>query len=223
MQTLVEAASHIAQEIERTRQHLLNLEQALEGLKPLITLDAATATLTFAMPTSAQPIEDLSVINAEATFKKRKSQSTFKNQPAENRAGRPKGAKANTANTANTNVVRSTDVTAPVKLPATGSGLWLKCLGRKKLTIGQLTDAALKRLSLDDSAKEVIFSRAKTWIYTALKKGVLIDAGIRDGTRLYQMAPIKAQTAVASEQTSGSAQASQTVEATSVEEGAKAA
>ncbi len=220
MQTLVEAASHIAQEIERTRQHLLNLEQALEGLKPLITLDAATATLTFAMPTSAQPIEDLSVINAEATFKKRKSQSTFKNQPAENKAGRPKGAKANAANT---NVVRSTDVTAPVKLPATGSGLWLKCLGRKKLTIGQLTDAALKRLSLDDSAKEVIFSRAKTWIYTALKKGVLTDAGVRDGTRLYQMAPVKAQTSVASEQTSGSAQASQTVEATSVEEGAKAA
>ena len=220
MQTLVEAASHIAQEIERTRQHLLNLEQALEGLKPLITLDAATATLTFAMPTSAQPIEDLSVINAEATFKKRKSQSTFKNQPAENKAGRPKGAKANAANT---NIVRSTDVTAPVKLPATGSGLWLKCLGRKKLTIGQLTDAALKRLSLNDSAKEVIFSRAKTWIYSALKKGVLTDAGVRDGTRLYQMAPVKAQTSVASEQTSGSAQASQTVEATSVEEGAKAA
>ena len=29
MQTLFEAASHIAQEIERTRQHLTNLEQAL--------------------------------------------------------------------------------------------------------------------------------------------------------------------------------------------------
>ena len=42
MQTLFEAASHIAQEIERTRQHLINLEQALEGLKPLITVDAAT-------------------------------------------------------------------------------------------------------------------------------------------------------------------------------------
>ena len=220
MQTLVEAASHIAQEIERTRQHLLNLEQALEGLKPLITLDAATATLTFAMPTSAQPIEDLSVINAEATFKKRKSQSTFKNQPAENKAGRPKGAKANAANT---NIVRSTDVTAPVKLPATGSGLWLKCLGRKKLTIGQLTDAALKRLSLNDSAKEVIFSRAKTWIYSALKKGVLTDAGVRDGTRLYQMAPVKAQTSVASEQTSGPVQASQSVEAIPVAEGGKAA
>ena len=45
MQTLVEAASHIAQEIERTRQHLTNLEQALEGLKPLITFDAATTAL----------------------------------------------------------------------------------------------------------------------------------------------------------------------------------
>ena len=220
MQSLVEAASHIAQEIERTRQHLLNLEQALEGLKPLITLDAATATLTFAMPTSAQPIEDLSVINAEATFKKRKSQSTFKNQPSKSKAGRPKGAKANAANN---NVVRSTDVTELVKLPATGSGLWLKCLGRKKLTIGQLTDAALKRLSLNDSAKEVIFSRAKTWIYSALKKGVLTDAGVRDGTRLYQMAPVKAQTSVASEQTSGSAQPSQSVEAIPVAEGGKAA
>jgi hypothetical protein len=44
MQILVEAANHIAQEIERTRQHLLNLKQALECLKPLTTRDVAMAT-----------------------------------------------------------------------------------------------------------------------------------------------------------------------------------
>ena len=37
MQPIFEAANHIAQEIERTRQHLANLEQALEGLRPLIS------------------------------------------------------------------------------------------------------------------------------------------------------------------------------------------
>ena len=38
-------ANHIAQEIERTRQHLINLEQALEGLKPLITFEDGEAKI----------------------------------------------------------------------------------------------------------------------------------------------------------------------------------
>ncbi len=61
MQTLVEAAGQIAQEIERTRLRLSNLEQALDGLKPLISVETATTTLTFAMSAPMQPIEDLSV------------------------------------------------------------------------------------------------------------------------------------------------------------------
>ena len=79
MQTLFEAASHIAQEIERTRQHLTNLEQALEGLKPLITVDSATTTLTYSLSSQAQPVEDLSVVNAEEPAKKKvKSKSSGK-------------------------------------------------------------------------------------------------------------------------------------------------
>lgn len=36
----------------------------------------------------------------------------------------------------------------PAKLPATGAELWLKCIGRKKVTVAQIVDAALKRLAI---------------------------------------------------------------------------
>nr|WP_319563723.1 hypothetical protein [uncultured Rhodoferax sp.] len=179
MQTLFEAASHIAQEIERTRLYLTNLEQALEGLKPLITADAATTTLTFSISSLAQPVEDLSVVNAEVPAKKTaKSKLTVKAK-----AEKPKATKEK--------VVMSEPVAEPVKLPATGAELWLKCLGRKKATVAQLTDVALKKLKLDDSAKNVMATRAKAWAYTAVKKGDLIEVGMRDGSKLYQLAPAK--------------------------------
>ena len=77
---------------------------------------------------------------------------------------------------------------APVKLPATGAELWLKCIGRKKVTIAQLADIALKKLKLDDSAKEVIATRVKAWAYIATKKGALVVVGDRNGSKLYQLA-----------------------------------
>lgn len=184
MQTLFEAANHIAQEIERTRQHLTNLEQALEGLKPLITVDAATATLTYSMPAQAQPVEDLSVVNAETTAtKKTRAKSTVKTKTE-----KPKTVKAKAVIA---KVAVPEPVAEPVKLPSTGAELWLKCLGRKKASVNQIVDAALKKLKLDDSAKTVMATRAKAWAYSAVKKGELIEAGMRDGSKLYQLAPVK--------------------------------
>ena len=186
MQTLFEAASHIAQEIERTRQHLTNLEQALEGLKPLITVDAATTTLTYSISSQAQPVEDLSVVNAEEPAKKKaKSKSSVKAKAEKPKAEKPKATKVQVI------VPAPVPAAEPVKLPATGAEFWLKCLGRKKATVAQLADAALKKLKLDDSAKNTMTTRAKAWAYSAVKKGDLIEAGMREGSKLYQVAPDK--------------------------------
>jgi hypothetical protein len=187
MQTLFDAASHIAQEIERTRQHLINLEQALQGLKPLITVDAQTTALTFSMSAQAQQVEDLSVVNAEEPAKK-KSKSKSKSSIMA-KAVTPKGDKLKVTKS---KVVKPTPVPVveSIKLPATGAELWLKCLGRKKATVAQLADAALKRLKLDESAKNVMATRAKAWVYIATKKGTLVVVGDRDGAKLYQLAPL---------------------------------
>jgi hypothetical protein len=193
MQTLFEAASHIAQEIERTRQHLTNLEQALEGLKPLITVDAATTTLTYSISSQAQPVEDLSVVNAEEPAKKKaKSKSSVKGKVEMPKADTPKTEKPKAKK--EKVVVPAPEplpVVVPAKLPATGGEFWLKCLGRRKATVAQLAEAALKKLKLDDSAKNVMATRAKAWAYTTVKKGDLIEAGMRDGSKLFQLAPVK--------------------------------
>lgn len=199
MQTLVEAATHIAQEIERTRQHLSNLEQALEGLKPLITVEVATATLTFAMPEPTQTVEDLSVVNADTSVKrKRKAKAAVEASPEQAQKGKSKAAKVKASKAP---VVEPAPVVEAIKLPATGADLWLKCMGRKKVTVAQITEAALKKLNLDDSAKSVITTRAKAWAYAAVKKGMLVEAGTRDGSKLYQLAPLKNETAVPTSQT----------------------
>ena len=191
MQTLFEAASHIAQEIERTRQHLINLEQALEGLKPLITVDAATTTLTFSISSRAQPVEDLSVVNAEEPAKKMaKAKSPVKGKAEMPKVDNPKTEKPK-AKKEKVVVPAPLPVTEPVKLPATGAEFWLKCLGRKKATVAQLADAALKKLKLEDSAKNVMTTRVKAWAYQAVKKGTLLEAGMRDGAKLFQLTPIK--------------------------------
>jgi len=216
MQTLFEAANHIAQEIERTRQHLMNLEQALEGLKPLITVDAATTTVTYALSSQAQPVEDLSVVNAKVKSK-RKTQS----KPTEE--AKPEGAKAAKAKVPKAKAVEAKVAAEPVKLPATGADLWLKCLGRKKVTVAQLADAALKKLKLDDSAREVITTRAKAWTYIATKKGDLVVAGTRDGSKLYQLAPVNVESQGQTVQVAGPAEPVETVEVAPTEESSVAA
>ena len=194
MQTLFEAANHIAQEIERTRQHLMNLEQALEGLKPLMTVDAATTTVTYTIASQALPVEDLSVVNATVkTKRKAKSTPTDEAKPETTQVAKTKVPKAKATKAKE---VEDKVVAEPVKLPATGAELWLKCLGRKKATVAQLAEAALKKLKLDDSAREVITTRAKAWTYIAAKKGALVVAGTRDGSKLYQLATAKDESPV---------------------------
>lgn len=162
MQPLLEAASHIAQEIERTRQRLANLEQALEGLRPLITLDAATTALPYTASTRTEHVEDISFVLAQVSV---------------DEIIKPKAKPGKRAK--------------PAKLPSTGAELWLSCLARKKLSLGELVDEALKKLDLDETAREVITNRAGAWLYAAIKKGVLIPAGTRDGHKLYKRVPSK--------------------------------
>ena len=54
-----------------------------------------------------------------------------------------------------------------------------------------MADSALKKLQLDESTKNVMAARAKAWAYSSVKKGDLIEAGMRDGSKLYQLAPVK--------------------------------
>jgi hypothetical protein len=181
MQLLSKASSQIAQEIERTRQHLTNLEQAFDSLKPLISIDAAPAPLPNAT-SPAEPVEDIAIVIAEVPAKKAvKSKSAAKKDKKVKAEAQAKEA-----------VIEA--IAEPmVKLPATGADLWLKCIGRKKASVSQIADAALTKLKLDDSARSVLTTRAKAWVYAAAKKGDLIAAGTRDGHKLYQLAPVKAE------------------------------
>lgn len=189
MQTLFEAANHIAQEIERTRQHLTNLEQALEGLRPLMTVDAAPTTVMYTLSSQAQPVEDLSVVNTVPAKKKAKSTLTAQPKTATTKSAKTRGSKAKAVEVAAVVL----EPVEPVGLPATGAKLWLKCIGRKKVTVAQLAEAATKKLKLDDSARDVMTSRAKAWTYMAAKKGDIVTVGTRDGSKLYQLAPAKEQ------------------------------
>src|SRR5665811_1129643 len=101
MQPLLEAASHIAQEIERTRQRLANLEQALEGLRPLITLDAATAALPYTATTRTEHVEDISFVLAQVA-----ADEIIKPKRVTKSKAKP-GKRAQ-----------------PAKLPSTGTELW---------------------------------------------------------------------------------------------------
>jgi hypothetical protein len=159
MQTLFEAANQISQEIERTRAHLVNLENALAGLKPLMGIDVASPALGYA---TAQAVQDISfvqahVINAETVKPKRaeRSEKTLK-------------------------------VTNPKRLPATDAAFWMACFGRKNLGLAELVDTALNKLELKESARDAIKTRASAWLYGAIRKGGIKTVATRDGKKLYQ-------------------------------------
>jgi hypothetical protein len=207
MQTLLEAASHIAQEIERTRQHLTNLEHALQGLRPLITIDADTTALSFTATPPAQAVEDASIVSADVTAgkvvkpkpvakpkSKQKSEQKVKSAKAETGVIKPVQPKveakpvsktlASNKSTARTNAQPA----KTIAVPSTGAELWLSCLGRKKLSTTELIDEALKKLDLDANSRFVIANRARTWLNASVKSGLVIAAGTRDGTNLYKRA-----------------------------------
>ena len=181
MQTLLEAATHIAQEIERTRQHLVDLEQALSGLQPLITIEAAATPLSFT--TDPQPqsvVEDVSVVSTKTSRKKAAAKSL-----AEPKAQRKAKAKAS----AESKAKASENAASAGTLPPTGSDLWIGCAGtHDEFNISELVQAALQTLNLDETAKSVLTNRARAWISNALKKGTIVQVGKRDGTNSYAFA-----------------------------------
>lgn len=199
MQTLVEAASHIAQEIERTRQHLTNLEQALQGLRPLITIDAATTALPFTATPVVQTVEDASIVSTEVAAKKvvkPKQKAKTKSAKSKPVIAVPASVKVQSnikaASKAGTSKKAKTKLEAVVaiktEVPSTGAELWLSCLGRKKLSTTELIEEAMKRLDLDASSRVVIANRARAWLNASAKSGVVIVAGTRDGTNLFKRA-----------------------------------
>jgi hypothetical protein len=144
MKTLFEAANQISQEIERTRAHLANLENALAGLKPLMGIDLASPTLGYA---PVQGVQDVSFVQAR---------------------------------------VINAETVNPKRLPATDTAFWLACFGRKNLGLADLVDIALKKLELDESARDAIKTRASAWLYGAIRKGSVNAVTTRDGKKRYQ-------------------------------------
>lgn len=166
MQSVLEAANHIAQEIEKTRQHLGNLEQALQGLRPLITMEAPINALSYSEPVAMETVEDASIV---PSTRKKQAKTRAKAK------GRAKPTKV------------TKPVAAPSSIPATGASLWLKSLGRKQLNLDQLTERAVFLLKLDGSSKAVIRNRAGAWLNVAVKKGI-VSAGVnKDGLKTYQV------------------------------------
>jgi hypothetical protein len=82
----------------------------------------------------------------------------------------------------------SEPVAVPATIPATGVELWLKALGRKKLTLDQMTEAALKSLQLGSEAKTTIRNRAGAWLHVAVKKGQVSADVNSAGLKVYQVA-----------------------------------
>jgi hypothetical protein len=168
MKSIFDAANALTQEIERTRQHLAHLENALTGLKPLMGIDASATMLSLGGKQIAQSVDDASplvarVINAE-TVKVKTSVKRARSQ-------------------------KEKEIIEPAKVPATGADLWLSCIGRKKFSVVELVDLAIKKLELDDTARVVVTNRAGAWLHAAVKKGILTNAGTRDGSRLYLRVP----------------------------------
>ena len=74
------------------------------------------------------------------------------------------------------------------RLPSTGSAFWLGVLGDEQHTGREIVNATLAKLGLDDSAHDAIYSRAGNWFNGAVKKGLVVVAGQRDGANVYQRA-----------------------------------
>ncbi len=130
MQTLLDAASAISAEIARTRQRLMDLEGALSGLKPLIIIDTTTKAVGYIATVEPQPIQDVSDVHipvADEPVAPAKRRAKPKADAVKAPVAKPARAKKS----------------AKVVLPATGAEFWLQCLGRKKLSIDALTEAAM--------------------------------------------------------------------------------
>jgi hypothetical protein len=171
MQTLYDAASHIAQEIERTRQHLANLELALQSLRPLITIDASTSALPYTQVKDIQTVSDVSVLVSEDA--KRVARKPLRKSAA-SRGTAPRGKKGK--------------ATQPSAIPKTGAEVWLSALGRGKVALDTIVGNVLESLSLDASARPVIRNRAGAWLHSAVRSGLVSSSIAKDGSKRYQAA-----------------------------------
>ena len=160
MQPLFEAANLITQEIERTKQHLVNLEQALAGLRPLITIDAATMSLPYSNQDSEQTVEDVSIVQEQPTKVKR----SVKKTPS------------------------SVAVTVAVadEIPATNAKFWLSLMGRKKMSLQDMVYTAITKLEIEEWARPKIKMRAQAWLYSAISKNIVAASVGKDGAKMYQ-------------------------------------
>lgn len=164
MQPILDAASHIALEIERTRGQLAMLEKALEGLRPLITVESGESRLAVATSVQIESVEDISIISPP-----RKKKSTTKNK---GKAAPKTASKA-----------------APVSasIPNTGSEIFLKALGRKKHSRSEISDTVLKALGLGSEAKAVIQNRVGAWLTASVKKNQVASETNKAGVRVYSV------------------------------------
>jgi hypothetical protein len=165
MQSVLEAAAHIAAEIEKTRLHLSNLEQALEGLRPLITVELPGKVLTLEQSSDIQSVEDVSVVK-HARNKRVSKKPVSKSSPS-----------------------KATQISKPsarVVMPKTGNEVWVKALGRKKLTSNELCEAVLANLGLGEESKFTIRNRAGAWLNAAVKKEKISASVNQSGLKVYQ-------------------------------------
>lgn len=184
MQTLLEAASHIVQEIERTRQRLANLEQALEGLKPLISFETSATVLPFVKSSPVQAVEDVFIVmpvgpDVAAVQPKRTAKAKS------SKAKPPKIGASAKVEVKPTKSAKPAKPTKPVEIPSTSGKFWLSCLGRKKLTTAELIDTAVLKLGLDESSRAVIANRARAWLNASAKAGVVVSNGERNGLKVF--------------------------------------
>ena len=156
MQPLLEAANLITQEIERTKQHLINLEQALAGLRPLITIDAATMSLPYTNQDSQQTVEDVSVVQEKPAKVKRSAK------------------------------LKPVSVAAADEIPATHAKFWLSLMGRKKMSLQDMVYTAITKLEIEEWARPKIKMRAQAWLYSAVSKNLVTASVGKDGAKMYQ-------------------------------------
>lgn len=201
MQPVLDAAAHLADEIARTRSHLSVLESALDGMKPLLSrmdpqvvqkalgfsglngaarrLDAGVVDVVDIAPAAADATPALAHSVVEAAMPESAA------SPAPQRRTKRAKSKASAKRVQVKALVKNAAQAA--KLPATGTEFWLACMGKRKLTVNEIVDKALAKLSLPAEARPTLYNRLNAWLYPKVKTGELFSPGDKDGIKQYQV------------------------------------
>lgn len=171
MSVYLEMALRLQQDIGNTELHLAKLKAALASLQPLISADIDQAPL-LALPSHPRGRASAGgqVIDAAVLVEKV--------SPAPVAAKRvPRSPK-----------VASEALQASYELPRTGQSFWLALMGKRKHTISSIVDKALAKLQAPEDQRNVLTNRLNAWLYPAVKKGVVLDAGMRGNLKAYAVA-----------------------------------